>query len=48
MKWNNVSASKLPAYRRMLDAFFHNPAHIPKPLDYHCLFFDTNRTDDET
>jgi len=52
MKWNKVSESKLKAYKRSVDVFWDKTllatAREDKPLDYHCLFFDTTRTDDET
>jgi hypothetical protein len=48
MGWSEISRAKQIAYRRVVDLFFDNPAKIPKPFDFHCLFFDTRRTDDKT
>jgi uncharacterized protein DUF3800 len=47
MGWSEISRAKVAAYRRVVDLFFGNPAKIPKPFDFHCLFFDTRRTDDK-
>ena len=51
MKWNNASELKLKAYKRSVDVFWDKELlatwRKDKPFDYHCLFFDTTRTDDE-
>jgi hypothetical protein len=41
MKWGYVSRCKLPAYRRVVDAFFHLQAKTT--LDFHSLVVDTTR-----
>jgi hypothetical protein len=41
MKWTKVSRSKLPAYKRVTDAFFNIPKDIT--LDFHSLVVDTTK-----
>jgi hypothetical protein len=42
MGWTKVSRTKLPAYKRVVDAFFQNGADCHH-LDFHCLAVDTHK-----
>ena len=42
LAWTKVSRSKLPASRRVVDAFFANDIDC-QHLDFHCLAVDTHR-----
>lgn len=41
MKWGKVSKGKLPAYGRVIRAFFDDPAFAE--IDFHCLVVDTHK-----
>ena len=45
--WTKVSNSKLAAYRRFVDVFFDNPAHVG-PFEFHSLVVDTHKLKDKT
>lgn len=44
--WTKVSAAKLEAYRRFVDVFFDNPAHVG-PFEMHSLVVDTHKLNDK-
>jgi hypothetical protein len=41
MAWTKVSRTKLPAYKRVVDAFFQSPRDI-HPIEFHSLHIDTH------
>jgi hypothetical protein len=43
--WTKVSRSKLGAYKRFVDVFFDNPAHVG-PFEFHSLVVDTHKLKD--
>lgn len=45
IKWTKVSASKLPAYKRVVDVFFDGVVDVA-PLHFHSLVIDTSRIND--
>lgn len=45
MGWTKVSRTKLPAYQRVVDAFFDNPLRH-SPYEFHALAVDTHRIRD--
>jgi hypothetical protein len=44
--WTKVSRSKLEAYRRFVDVFFDNPAHVG-PFEFHAVVIDTHKLKDK-
>jgi hypothetical protein len=46
MKWGKVSKSMLPAYKRVIDTFFDDPAFLD--VHFHCLVVDSQKVDHQT